>query len=61
MNNLRAVLEEAGSGIDKVLKVTVYVTSMADVPAMNEAYIAFFQEPRPVSSALILCKLQNIV
>lgn len=49
MKNLEAVLKAAGSGKDKVLKVNIYVTNMADVPTMNEAYAAFFDEPRPVS------------
>jgi enamine deaminase RidA (YjgF/YER057c/UK114 family) len=50
LKNLIAVLEEAGSSAEKVLKVMIYVTDIKDVPALNEAYIAFFAEPRPVST-----------
>lgn len=44
------MLEVAGSSLQKVLKVNIYVTSMSDVPLMNEAYVKVFQEPRPVST-----------
>jgi 2-iminobutanoate/2-iminopropanoate deaminase len=50
--NLGKVLEAAGSSPDKVLKVLVYVTSMDDVPLMNEAYKAFFAEPRPARACV---------
>ncbi|KAI8237969.1 hypothetical protein K4K57_002914 [Colletotrichum sp. SAR 10_99] len=50
--NLGKVLEAAGSGTDKILKVNIYVTSMEDVPLMNEAYMAFFAEPRPARACV---------
>jgi 2-iminobutanoate/2-iminopropanoate deaminase len=36
--NLRAILEEAGSGLDRLLKTTVYLTDLGDFAAMNEVY-----------------------
>jgi 2-iminobutanoate/2-iminopropanoate deaminase len=36
--NLRAILEEAGSGLDRIVKTTVYLTSLDDFQAMNEVY-----------------------
>ncbi|CAI0642649.1 unnamed protein product [Colletotrichum noveboracense] len=52
LTNLGKVLEAAGSGTDKILKVNIYVTSMEDVPLMNEAYMAFFAEPRPARACV---------
>jgi 2-iminobutanoate/2-iminopropanoate deaminase len=36
--NLRAVLEEAGSGLDRLVKTTVYLTDLGDFAGMNEVY-----------------------
>ena len=36
--NLRAILEEAGSGLDRVVKTTVYLTSLDEFQGMNEVY-----------------------
>ncbi|HET6367380.1 MAG TPA: RidA family protein [Pseudomonadales bacterium] len=36
--NLRAILEEAGSGLDRLVKTTVYLKDLADFAAMNEVY-----------------------
>ena len=36
--NLRAILEEAGSGLDRIVKTTVYLTSLDDFQGMNEVY-----------------------
>ncbi|KAJ5116037.1 hypothetical protein N7456_000385 [Penicillium angulare] len=52
LTNLSKVLEAAGSGSHKVLKVIIYVTSMDDVPLMNEAYNNFFAEPRPARACV---------
>ena len=50
LNNLKAVLEAAGSGLDKVLKVTVFLTDMTDFAAVNEIYAEFFSQPYPARS-----------
>ncbi|HEU5188529.1 MAG TPA: Rid family detoxifying hydrolase [Methylomirabilota bacterium] len=36
--NLRAILEAAGSGLDRLVKTTVFLKDLADFPAMNEVY-----------------------
>lgn len=36
--NLRAILEEAGSGLDRIVKTTVYLTSLDDFQGMNKIY-----------------------
>jgi 2-iminobutanoate/2-iminopropanoate deaminase len=47
LENLRRTLESSGSSMDKVLKVTVYLTDMGDYAAFNEVYAAFFPGPKP--------------
>lgn len=44
IRNLAAVLKSAGSGLDKVIKTTVYLTHMDHFEAMNKAYAAAFAE-----------------
>jgi 2-iminobutanoate/2-iminopropanoate deaminase len=38
MENLKAILEQAGSGLDKLVKTTVYLTNLGDFQGMNEVY-----------------------
>ena len=45
--NLKAVLEAAGSSLDRVVKCTVMITDMADFAAMNKVYAEFFKAPFP--------------
>ncbi len=40
--NLKAVLEEAGSGLDKVIKTTVFVKDIKDFAKINEIYATYF-------------------
>jgi 2-iminobutanoate/2-iminopropanoate deaminase len=49
--NLAAILEAAGSGLDQLLKVTVYLAEIADWPAVNEVYARALPEPYPARSA----------
>lgn len=50
LKNVKAVLEAAGTGLDKVLKSTVYLTDMGDFAAVNEVYAKFFSKPFPARS-----------
>ena len=50
LNNVKAVLKAAGSGLDKVLKITVFLTDMNDFAAVNEIYADFFSQPYPARS-----------
>ena len=52
LNNLKGVLEAAGSGLDRVVKTTVYLTSLKDFEAMNGAYARAFGENRPARSTV---------
>ena len=49
--NLRAILEAAGSGMDRLVKTTVYLADIADWPAVNEVYVREVPEPFPARSA----------
>lgn len=44
LSNVKAILEEAGSTMDKVVKTTVFLQNMGDFAAMNEVYATFFTE-----------------
>lgn len=57
LTNLRAVLNEAGAGMDAVVKTTVFLKSMDDFAAMNEVYAQFFQQPYPARSAVQVARL----
>ncbi len=50
LSNLKAILEAAGSGMDSVVKVTVFLTDIADFAKVNEVYGTFFNSPYPARS-----------
>ena len=51
LTNIKNILEAAGTGMDKVVKVTVLMTDLADFVPMNEVYAEFFTEPYPARAA----------
>ena len=51
LTNLANVLEAAGSGMDKVVKTTVFLADINEFAAMNEVYATFFGEVPPARSA----------
>ena len=55
--NLKAVLESAGSGFDRVLKTSVFLVDMADFAAMNEVYAKYFGGHRPARSTVAVSGL----
>ncbi len=52
LNNVKAILEETGLGMENVIKTTVFMADMGDFAAMNEVYAQFFVEPYPARSAI---------
>nr|WP_106782151.1 RidA family protein [Lysinibacillus timonensis] len=60
-NNLRAVLAEAGSSLDKVVKTTVFLKDMNDFAAMNETYAKNFGNHKPARSAVEVARLPKDV
>ena len=57
LKNVQAVLEAAGSSLDKVLKTTVFLNDMGDFAAMNEVYASFFPGEAPARSAVEVARL----
>ena len=57
LENIRAILEEAGCGMDQILKTTVYLQDMGDFNAMNEVYEKYFSAPYPARAAFQVAKL----
>ncbi|HZQ98958.1 MAG TPA: Rid family hydrolase [Chloroflexota bacterium] len=54
LENVKAILEEGGSGLQHLLKVTLYIRSMDDFAAINEVYAEYIPEPRPVRSLVLV-------
>lgn len=46
-DNLKAVLEAAGSSVDKIVKLGVYATDMENFSKINEVYVKFFNGHKP--------------
>jgi 2-iminobutanoate/2-iminopropanoate deaminase len=56
MENMRAVLEEAGSSLENILKCTVYLTDISNYDVMNEVYSSYFSVP-PARTCVQVSKL----
>ena len=52
LTNVKAVLEAAGSGLDRVVKTTVFMADMKEFSGMNEVYATFFSEPPPARATV---------
>lgn len=52
MQNIGAVLADVGLGYDDIVKTTIFVTNMADYPAVNEVYGEYVGESRPARSTI---------
>jgi 2-iminobutanoate/2-iminopropanoate deaminase len=52
LNNIKAVLEAAGSGMDNVVKTTVFLSDINNFAAMNEVYTTFFGSNPPARSTV---------
>lgn len=57
LRNLTAVFEEAGAGMNQVVKTTVFLLSMDDFAAMNEVYGRFFSEEPPARATVQAARL----
>ncbi len=55
--NLKAILEEAGSGMEKIVKTTVFLSDMTNFAKMNEIYKEFFSDDFPARSAVQVARL----
>lgn len=57
LENIRAILEEAGIGFDHIVKTTVYLDDIRDFGLMNEIYGQYFQAPYPARAAFAVAGL----
>jgi 2-iminobutanoate/2-iminopropanoate deaminase len=57
MRNISALLEAAGSGLDRIVKTTVFLADMNDFSAMNEVYGRYFDENPPARSTVQAARL----
>ena len=55
--NLRAILEEAGSGLDRLVKTTVYLIDLGEFGAMNEVYARYFPKDHPARATVQVAAL----
>jgi len=59
LQNLRVILEEAGSGLDKLVKTTVFLQNFDDFAAMNEVYASHVGDRPPARSTVEVAKLPS--
>ncbi len=57
LENMKAVLESAGARMDQVVKVTVFMTDLADFKFMNQVYEKYFSSNPPARSTVQVAKL----
>jgi 2-iminobutanoate/2-iminopropanoate deaminase len=59
LNNIETILETAGSGMDKILRCDVYLSSIAHKEEMNEAYRKFFPTDPPARNTVAVAGLDD--
>jgi 2-iminobutanoate/2-iminopropanoate deaminase len=57
LENLKAVLEAAGSSLQRVVKATVFLRHMTDFTAMNDAYTQYLGDAKPARSTVAVAEL----
>lgn len=57
LDNVKAIVEEAGSSVEKIVKVNIFLDNMDDFGAVNEVYAAFFGDHKPARSCVEVAKL----
>jgi 2-iminobutanoate/2-iminopropanoate deaminase len=58
-DNLQAILEEAGSGLDRIVKTTVFLADLGDFQGMNEVYAQRVGQPPPARATVEVAKLPS--
>ena len=61
LKNLEAVLKAAGSGMERVVRTTVFLKNMGDFAAMNEVYGRFWKSSPPARSTVEVARLPKDV
>lgn len=57
LENLKNILDAAGSDMSKVVKTTVFIKNMDDFPVINDIYSKYFDKPYPARSCVEVSKL----
>lgn len=57
LENIKEILQEAGSSLDKVVKVNIFLKDMNDFSSVNEAYSKYFTTNKPARSCVEVSKL----
>jgi 2-iminobutanoate/2-iminopropanoate deaminase len=57
LENLKAILETAGTSLDRVIKATVFLKNIADFAAMNEVYTEYLGQAKPARSTVAVAEL----
>ncbi|PSL42251.1 endoribonuclease L-PSP [Salsuginibacillus halophilus] len=61
MQNVKAILAEAGSSLEQVVKTMVFIKDMNDFPVINEIYGEYFSEHQPARSCVEVARLPKDV
>ena len=61
LKNLSAILKAAGTGLEKVVRATVFLKNMGDFTAMNEVYARYFSSQPPARSTVEVSRLPRDV
>ncbi|MFW5971869.1 MAG: RidA family protein [Bacillota bacterium] len=61
LKNVKNILEEAGSSMDKVIKCTLFISNLDDFSSINEVYREFFSKPYPARSCVEVARLPRDV
>ena len=61
LKNLEAILKAAGSGLERVVRTTVFLKNMGDFAAMNEVYARFWKSAPPARSTVEVARLPRDV
>ena len=61
LENVKAVLEEAGSDLESVVKATIFISNMDDFQQINEVYGSYFSDHQPARSCVEVARLPKNV
>jgi 2-iminobutanoate/2-iminopropanoate deaminase len=59
LENVKAILEQAGSGLDRLLKTTVFLADLADFAAMNSVYVEYIGAAPPARATVQVAGLPS--
>lgn len=57
LNNIKSILEEADSSMDKIIKTTIFLKNLNDFESVNEVYASYFDGNPPARSCVQVAKL----